>query len=295
MSGSPDIAPHYTNGEFTPFVQEARAAGSSGGGLIRVRQPAGAYPDPAVDALAVVLTENTSSTERIDHGAGAWRGEVQKGMLHAVAPNFATTVETRSESHLTVLWLPMPALRTVLAEDLPDFDGDLGPLIARPALIPRAERQMRALWAEGANSNPHGTLYGDGLILTLLAELLRASDRLRDALDETAPLDAERLRRAQELMDATLEDGLGLGTLAEAVGLSQFHFTRAFKSATGLTPHAYLLDRRLARAQDLLSRTELPLAEIAYACGFSSQSHMTSTFTKHLGLPPGRYRQEVRT
>ncbi|MEM7644316.1 MAG: helix-turn-helix transcriptional regulator, partial [Pseudomonadota bacterium] len=70
--------------------------------------------------------------------------------------------------------------------------------------------------------------------------------------------------------------------------------TRAFKETTGQAPHQYLIDRRIARVKELLIAGEDGLVEIAYATGFSSQSHMTSTFRRRVGVAPGRWRAAIR-
>ena len=82
--------------------------------------------------------------------------------------------------------------------------------------------------------------------------------------------------------------------LASLLGRPAARFLVDFKATTGQTPYQYVLSRRIARAQELLSAGEMPLAEVAYACGFASQSHMTDVFRQKLGVTPGRYRKEVR-
>ena len=78
--------------------------------------------------------------------------------------------------------------------------------------------------------------------------------------------------------------------LAEQAGLSPYHFLRLFKAATGMTPHRFVSARRVARCRDLLSDPSKSLAQIAYQCGYSSQSHMTTQFGRAMGMTPGAYR-----
>jgi AraC family transcriptional regulator len=78
--------------------------------------------------------------------------------------------------------------------------------------------------------------------------------------------------------------------LAGLLGISQFHFGRCFKQATGLTPHQYVLQQRLERAKHLLKETELPVMEIAMLCGFSSYSHLGKVIRQHTDLSPKAYR-----
>ena len=106
-------------------------------------------------------------------------------------------------------------------------------------------------------------------------------------------LTSARLRKFRDLLEASFSERLSLLQIAETLDLSAAYFVRAFKAATGTTPHACLLDRRVAEARDLLATTCEPAAEIAVACGFSSQAHMASVFRARLGVSPATYRQIV--
>ena len=105
----------------------------------------------------------------------------------------------------------------------------------------------------------------------------------------------DKLAHAIDYMEAHLDNNPNLTEIAAETRMSPYHFSRAFKQATGRTPHQFLIDRRVERARELLSNTEDSLASIAYAVGFSSQSHMTSTFSQRLGITPGQYRKERRS
>ena len=102
------------------------------------------------------------------------------------------------------------------------------------------------------------------------------------------------LRRVREYIEAHLEETISIDALAGIVGLSKYHFARAFKQSEGLTPHDYLLQCRVRRAQELLANTDLPLSEIALASGFSDQSHCARRFRERVGITPGRYRWSMR-
>ena len=102
------------------------------------------------------------------------------------------------------------------------------------------------------------------------------------------------LARVDDYIMAHLDQDLTLADLAKVAGLSPSYFLRAFKGATGRTPHRHLMERRVQQACDLLRRSDRPLAEITYCCGFASQSHMTDVFKRHMDITPGRYRQAHR-
>lgn len=79
-----------------------------------------------------------------------------------------------------------------------------------------------------------------------------------------------------------------LGELASLAGLNRFQLLRGFLGAVGFTPHAYLVQRRLELARELIERGE-PLAQAASASGFADQSHMTRAFASRYGLTPGQF------
>lgn len=101
-----------------------------------------------------------------------------------------------------------------------------------------------------------------------------------------------RLRRIADYVDSHLGEDLSLETLAEQAGLSPLYLARSFKRAFGEPPHRYVVSRRVERAKDLIRSTCLPLAEVALACGFSDQSHLSQVFKRLVGVTPGAYRNQ---
>ncbi|WP_031214341.1 helix-turn-helix transcriptional regulator, partial [Mesorhizobium sp. LSJC255A00] len=77
-------------------------------------------------------------------------------------------------------------------------------------------------------------------------------------------------------------------------GVSRFHFWRAFKQSTGMTPHAFIAQRRLEQAADMLRSTSLSATEIAMECGFGSSSHFTTAFKRAFGAVPTEFRRNCR-
>jgi AraC-like DNA-binding protein len=130
-------------------------------------------------------------------------------------------------------------------------------------------------------------LYGDERFVSTMALLLSRHARLGDP----APIGRERgpVRRAQEYLDAHYADNVDLPTLAGVAGVSRFHLIRAFRKETGLTPHAWLADRRVRAARGLLASGRTP-GEAAADCGFADQSHLTRAFKARVGVTPGRFR-----
>ncbi|WP_080797413.1 AraC family transcriptional regulator [Arabiibacter massiliensis] len=106
--------------------------------------------------------------------------------------------------------------------------------------------------------------------------------------EDDAPL-GEAVERARALLDESLVTGVSLDELAQAAGLSRYHFLRVFSARAGLTPHRYLQAARANRARSLLAAGATP-AEAAAGAGFSDQAHMTRVFKALFGLTPARYR-----
>lgn len=103
-----------------------------------------------------------------------------------------------------------------------------------------------------------------------------------------------QLRIAEETMLNRLDQRLPIATVAERCGVSVVHFSRAFRRTTSETPHRWLMRRRLERACTLLAETDDAISDIALACGFSDQSHLTRTFSIFLDTTPAVWRQTHR-
>jgi AraC family transcriptional regulator len=139
---------------------------------------------------------------------------------------------------------------------------------------------------------PSGRLYTDALAFTLLARALALSDpRMRPLSVSVPALSPRAWQRLFEYIDENLHRNLALDELASQVGYSRGHFLKIFRTTMGTSPHQYLVQRRVERAKALLSARELPLAEIAVTCGFSSQSHLSAEFRRRVGTSPARYRR----
>ncbi|KZL19428.1 HTH-type transcriptional activator RhaS [Pseudovibrio axinellae] len=95
-----------------------------------------------------------------------------------------------------------------------------------------------------------------------------------------------RLRKLLEFVEDQLASPLSVEDLAQCVDLSAGFLNRAFKAATGKTPHDFIIERRVARARQLLRAKAGTLSSIAYDCGFSSHAHMSSVFQKRLAIAP---------
>jgi AraC family transcriptional regulator len=159
------------------------------------------------------------------------------------------------------------------------IDGDIGDL----ARLIRAASICQAI---------PDRLYIESL-LTLAQERF-ISCYLDNDLNASLPtnkLNARSTKLVWEYMEAHLDENVTLQDLASAAYLSPYHFIRAFKASTGQTPYQALLERRLRQARRYLSNLSYSIADIALMTGFSSQSHLTESFRRYLGVTPGHFRQ----
>lgn len=196
------------------------------------------------------------------------------------------------------LFMPHRPMARIGAEELGLDTGSMEIRYEGGFRDPVIEALGRSILSELHSTDPVGKLYVETLAATLDVYLVRkysslASTSLKLASPRGA-LAGPRLSRTLALIDAKLSEDLSLRELANESSLSLFHFARAFKIATGSAPHQFVLGRRVARARELLTEGRLSLAEIAGACGFASQAHLTNVFKRATGVTPGAYRGQTR-
>ena len=149
-----------------------------------------------------------------------------------------------------------------------------------------ARRLLAALELEGEES----LFDADTLTSQLAVHLLR--NYTRSGIDESPKvrLSPHKLRRAIEYIDENLGSPVTLVALANAVALSPGHFAHAFREATGVAPHRYVVERRVELAKSLLRHSDLPITEIADRIGCSSHSHFSVLFHRVTGFSPRQFR-----
>ena len=134
----------------------------------------------------------------------------------------------------------------------------------------------------------------DTLAVAIGIQLLRTTSTLGNVkLDNRAALSPRKLRLVKDYIANHVTDKITLASLATLVELSPDHFWRCFSNETGMTPYEYLTQTRIEIVMSQLSNTSMSLVEASLSAGFSSQSHMTRVFKKHMGITPGRWRREI--
>lgn len=151
-----------------------------------------------------------------------------------------------------------------------------------------------ALSGEIQTGHAGGRAYAESLGMSLVLHLARSySARPRFPALVKGGLPPKKLQAAIEYLEAHIGEDPGLVEMAAATGLSPYHFARCFKQSTGMTPHRYLVGKRVELVKRLLATSGLPIVDVALAAGFSSQSHMTTVFRKLTGTTPRMFRNAI--
>lgn len=177
----------------------------------------------------------------------------------------------------------------------PADGADAGPELRRVYAIESAPlaHLVVGLAEEAARGGPGGLLFAETLALGIALEVARAAGTGRAVRARArGGLSGGARRRVLDFIEARVERGasaaeLSIAELAREAALSPSYFRRAFAETTGVSPHAYVLRRRLARARRLLDAPGAQLSVVAQAAGFADQSHFTRLFRREFGTTPG--------
>ena len=134
-----------------------------------------------------------------------------------------------------------------------------------------------------------------GLLVRLLyahREVFRDVERVGAIRQATKVEVYKRVHRAKDYMHACLAEPLTLSEIAQVAAMSPHHFLRAFKQVFNVTPHAYLTQKRIERAQWLLMQTLQPITTVCFEVGFESLGSFSTLFKRHVGMSPRQFRQQ---
>jgi AraC-like DNA-binding protein len=281
----------YRRGPYAPHLAEHRLVGADGCRMLRVSQPGGALPDPPLPEFMLYLALRGCPMLRYDWGTGRREGCWQAGDLTLAPPDVATDIVLDGDHVYLGLAIPKAAFSSLMEAAEIASIGDFGPLHGAPFQDAGVARTLLTLWQAGSADDVESDLSSDEALLALLQRLFGLSDRLPPERASETGLPAAVLRRLMDHVEDRLDQPIALRSLGAVAGLSPMHFARRFRQATGMSPHAHVTGRRIAKAREALADGRHGLAEIALNCGFSSQAHLTTVFGQAVGLTPGRYRQ----
>lgn len=252
-----------------------------GVGIVRGRDIANAFPWHVHDTYCLGRVE---AGTRILFRASA-RIVVPAGGLFLIHPGESHRCESADpEGHAyTVVCMP-PAVVARAAGSL-----DAPPAFVADAIADDTLSAAFSAFLEAADDTD------DGLRREVACEELLGRLILGHAAADAWSLPSPRavVRRVKRYVDLALDDDLTLERLAAVACLSPFHFQRVFHRETGMALHAYVMQRRVWRAMERVAAGD-PLADIAAACGFADQSHLTRVFRRMVGVTPAKLRKTAK-
>jgi AraC family transcriptional regulator len=239
-------------------------------------------------AHVVILTrQGGTSLTRIDcAGETSYRGIDRPGSLSFVPANVVRSGNYRDADLVyTALWID------------PDFTSRLGIRNqALPILLNQRDTAIAAALQAFQQDHAAGVEFDSGYVEHLtgfIVHRVAQFDRRRPKARSYASFSGPMLRRLEDFIHANLAAEISLQQLADIARLPVDTFARRFKATTGLAPYAYILERRIRRAEVILRAGGMPLATVAARTGFCSQSHFSGTFKRLRGVTPAAYARAV--
>ena len=257
--------------------------------LGRVRVQAGS------DHVIAVQLAEAPNMQRWIHGSDLSRG----ARLHSFATLHAGGFDDWCFDQINVLQLHLPdtLVRETFSELSNRDPASLEVLHVMDQVDPSIPHFVRWLMTE-AEAGPLSHLTVDTMTRMWATSLvLRCSNAsgnppLTHVLALQRRPEDVRIARVVDYVEAHLDKALTVAELAAIACLSAGHFSRTFKATIGEPVWAYVQRRRGERAMEMLQHTDLPIAEIAYACGYPHQCHFTVCFKRQFGATPGQVRRE---
>ena len=242
-------------------------------------------------ALGVYLSGRNRIRRQI--GAHTVEGWTDPGTINLTAPGIEAAWETSASARAAVVLVRTEFLSRTIEEHWGIDPGKCE--ITNQFLVrdPLVEAIVLNLTREGLSGSPGGRLYADSACEFLAHHLVYRYSNLSPQPSRSAGgLSGRRLNLVLGYIEDELDRPIKLRELAALAGISSRHFERAFRQSTGSSPHAYVMERRIRMACDLLIRqSELPIEQIRLRLGFSSSSHFSSAFRRRTGLTPKEFRE----
>jgi AraC family transcriptional regulator len=266
--------------------------------VIHMRHSLSKIVVPPSASHCLVLNLGTPLSIDAQSDGRKFEGEVCTGEVAIIPADSSWVCRSKSSdvSNIMLLYLRPLFVRSAVKESNSSYrENALTPQIGfRNKHI---RHVAMSLLDELNEANVAGRFYADSLAAGLAMQLMRRYSALRDVHIGHGGMAPHKLRKAIGLIDSHLaeeqEGRVPLRDVAGQVGMSYFHFSRAFKRSMGMSPTNYIAERRIERAKELLNETELPISEVALRSGFSSQSHFSSSFRRVAGSTPKVFRAAI--
>ncbi|MGY8708783.1 AraC family transcriptional regulator [Bradyrhizobium sp. 18BD] len=275
-------------------TQPLRMASDSQSGAIAYwkHEPLHDVVEPMADHVIMTYPVGSQALERRS-GKSAAISTARPGVVTIIPAGSTSRWDIHRPMHVVQLYLPQRTLLRIADEANTAGPDDLLERTGHPDAITSRLLLSAADALDG--SAALDTLFRQQLTDLLATRLLAAHAGVAATPQPIiGGLSPAILRRAIERLRSDSDADVSLSALASDAGLSRFHFCRAFKESTGLSPHGWLRQHRLEQAMNMLRESDETMASIAATLGYSSQTAFAAAFKKLMGETPSDWRRRVR-
>ncbi|WP_151686761.1 helix-turn-helix domain-containing protein [Brucella intermedia] len=209
--------------------------------------------------------------------------EVQAGTVLTSMANSPVSMRWSSDKESIILAIKPNRMRK---QDAAGLETVIVPTAGDMFVLDMA-RQLKAMMAQPEAVDAPRI---DALLTRLIVHLFQSNEAGETRMKPKTGLSLYNAKKVEAFMRENVARKLTVADLARICDLSPSHFISGFTETFGQAPYGYLLSLRLSYAERLLAQTEMPIAEVAYVSGFSSQSHLTATMKKLKGVTPSNIR-----
>ncbi|HEY6609596.1 MAG TPA: AraC family transcriptional regulator [Pseudomonas sp.] len=245
---------------------------------------------PCTDAFSIIVQLRDFVSHKLWSGKRlAYKGGHAKGSMAIAYLGDGIQCQHLTPYDNLCVSLPRTSLEGILFEEGAggSVEFDCGPGTLDPVAYHLALAVLPALSTPGKVNQ----LFLDQVMLALSTHIGSHYGNVAPKHEAPKGLAAWQLRLAKEMLAEHITGGVSVTELAASCSLSRTYFTRAFKQSTGMSPHDWLLSRRVEKAKELMLRTSLSLSQIGLDCGFADQSHFSRVFQKKVGVSPSSWRR----
>lgn len=268
------------------------ASDMSGGAIAHWKH--GALHDVVEPMADHVVMTYTGSMQRLERRSGrsVAIGTARSGVVTIIPAGSSARWDIPGLVNVVQLYLPHATLERVATEAQTSAADDLFERTGHPDPITSRLLMSAADVLDG--HKPLDTLFRQQVTELLATRLLSAHTGSQTTFQPAVGgLSPTALRRAIERLRSESDADVSLASLASDAGLSRFHFCRAFKESTGLSPHGWLRQYRLEQAMNMLRDTDISIVSVAAELGYASQTAFAAAFRKLTGETPSVWRRRA--
>jgi AraC family transcriptional regulator len=161
---------------------------------------------------------------------------------------------------------------------------------------PNLEYIFKLLLSEIQAGNQNGKLFIENIVSILAFHFVKnySKEQSPGLVENVSGFTSKELEKALYYIDKNISENFKIEKLAEEFGISKFNLIKRFKSSTNVTPHQFMIKKKLQRSKNLLKEGSLSLTDITYMLNFSDQSHFSNSFKKMYGMTPREFRKTIQ-